>query len=99
MTTVEVPHLTQDSEPGVYEMTTATGSRYEIVINPDQSSTSARIPATDGLPLRHDNEVWHLKGRMFAAVGYPAVFELEGMGDPELTIRRTSHVKELVKVS
>jgi hypothetical protein len=94
-----IDDLSHGSAPGVYEMKTASGSYYKIVIEEDGSSTSQRIPGPDGFPLRHDAEEWKLKGQMFVAVGYPGIFELEGMGDPEMTIRRTSHVREIFKIS
>ena len=94
-----IDDLSHVSAPGVYEMNTASGSYYKIVINEDGSSTSQRVPGPDGFPLRHDSEEWKLKGQMFVAIGYPGIFELEGMGDPELTIRRTSHVREIFKIS
>lgn len=95
-----VDNLSEFSAVGVYTMKTKTGSTYEIVINPDGTSTSKRLPAAgEDHALRHDNEVWKLDGRMIVTVGYPAIFELEGMGEPPLTIRRTSVVTEILKIS
>lgn len=94
-----IDDLSHLSAPGVYEMNTASGSYYKIAINEDGTSTSQRIPGPDGFPLRHDAEEWKLAGQMFIAVGYPGIFELDGMGIPDYTIRRTSHVKEIFKVS
>jgi hypothetical protein len=96
----EISSLTEFSAPGVYTMKTKTGSTYEIVINPDGSSTSKRLPAAgEDHVLRHDNEAWSLHGQMIVNIGYPAIFELEPMGEPPLTVRRTSVVTEIHKIS
>lgn len=100
MTATAIDNLSHLSDPGVYEMTTRTGSNYKIVIEEDGSSTSHRIPGPEGFPLRHDAEPWKLKGQMFVAVGYPGIFELEGLSEGvPLTIRRTSLVQEIFKIS
>lgn len=100
MASTAFDNLSHMSPPGVYEMKTETGSHYRITINEDGSSTSHRVPGPEGFPLRHDAEEWKLKGQMFVAVGYPGIFELEGLSEGvPLTIRRTSHVKEIFKVS
>lgn len=99
MSATEIDNLSHMSAPGTYEMRTATGSYYRIIIAEDGSSTSQRIPGPDGVPLRHDNEVWKLAGQMFVAIGYPGIFELDGMGITDFTVRRTSHVKEIFQIS
>lgn len=98
--TTEMSTLSEFSAPGVYEMKTRTGSTYEIVINPDGSSTSKRLPAEGEYhSLRRDNDALKLKGRMIVNVGYPAIFELEPLGAGPYTERTTSIVTALTKIS
>ncbi|GAA1872568.1 hypothetical protein GCM10009715_19260 [Paeniglutamicibacter psychrophenolicus] len=86
---------------GIYRITTATGSIYDLVIGPAGSTLTRRPgelpvhPSMDGAetnPLRRDAEAITVLAIHQLSVGEPAVFVLDLRRDGIPTLRTTSTV-------
>lgn len=95
---MDVSELTTNSPSGVYELVTESGSSYTVTIT-SNSTTLQRTPSELASKLRRDEEVLRVIGRLNACVGDAGYFELEGLGETPLTVRWTTPIKSILKVS
>ncbi len=91
---------------GVYEITTATGSLYELVVG--ERSTLRRLPraltpeashADLSTALRRDNEPISVLKILRLEVGTTAGFLLDLRGDGIITVRETSEVLRIQRTA
>lgn len=85
------------SENGVYTVTTESGSSYRVV-NADGGGYIQRLPGKNSSFLRKDAEPINTLRSVKAEVGKPGVFELECLGEGDLTVRITTPVKTIERV-
>jgi hypothetical protein len=101
-----ITQLNSHSILGTYLVKTTSGSHYRIVLKGSNSSLT-RLPAQDendetwadeSLPLRGDGKCQQLAA-LNVIVGQPGQFMVDGLADGKITMRQTTLVREIVKVS
>lgn len=93
--------------PGTYQITTATGSAYDLAIGAEASTLTRHPrelpvhPSVDGLvprDLRRDSEALAIERIIHLEVGSPAIFILDVRRDGVPTLRTTSPVLTLERI-
>ncbi|WP_125572994.1 hypothetical protein [Levilactobacillus huananensis] len=82
------------AQTGRYQVTTATGSRYEIVLN-GADKTVVRWPQSAEGKLRRDEQPIKILELVRVQVGQSAQLLLAPLGSGDVTTRITSQVEEI----